>query len=174
MRVRLGPMAHTFRRGSRIKLGKGMVGWVGRHGETRLANDVSAEPLYFNPFPDVVNTQSELVVPIQMGQVMLGVLDIQSPQINAFDENDVLVLETLANQIAVAIENARLYEQVRQELTERKRAEESLQEAYEDVERQVEERTAALMREIAERKRLEEAQKRLKQKIVAAQRRALL
>ena len=60
------------------------------------------------------------------------------------------------------------------DITERKRAEESLQEAYEDVERQVEERTAALMREIAERKRLEEAQERLKQEIVAAQRRALL
>jgi len=174
MRSRRGPMAQVLRRGHRMKLGEGMTGWVGRHGKTLLANDVNAEPRYVNPFPDVIKTQSELVVPIRMGQKILGVLDIQSPQTNAFDENDVMVLETLANQIAVAIENARLYEAVRQELAERKQAEEALQRAYEDVERKVEERTAALMREMSRRKQLEVAQAHLKQEIIEAQRRALL
>jgi PAS domain S-box-containing protein len=60
---------------------------------------------------------------------MMGVLDIQSPQLNAFDESDVKVMETLADQIAVAIENARLYEAVQQELAERKAAETALRES---------------------------------------------
>ena len=54
---------------------------------------------------------------------MVGVLDIQSPQKDAFDENDVMVIETLADQIAVAMENARLYKALQQELEERVRAE---------------------------------------------------
>jgi PAS domain S-box-containing protein len=112
----------------RLKLDVGMVGWVGRHGETLLANDVSAEPRHLNPFPDEdrMVTQSELSVPIKAGGELIGALDVQSPQLNAFDENDVLVIETLADQIAVAMENARLYEVVRQELSERVRAEEQL------------------------------------------------
>ena len=126
MKVRAGSYVHLFPLDHRLKLGQGMVGWVGRHGQTLLANDVSAEPRYVNLYPDVVPTQSELSVPIQVGQEIVGVLDAQSPQLDAFDESDVMVLETLADQIAVAIENARLYEAVQQELAERKRAEEAL------------------------------------------------
>jgi PAS domain S-box-containing protein len=126
MKARAGSYVHLFSLDHRLKLGQGMVGWVGRHGQTLLANDVSAEPRYVNLHPDVVPTQSELSVPIQVGQEVVGVLDAQSPQLDAFDESDVMVLETLADQIAVAIENARLYEAVQQELTERKRVEEAL------------------------------------------------
>ena len=92
-----------------------------------MANDVRAEPRYTNFYPDLIPTQSELCVPIRVGNETVGVLDVQSPQLNAFDQNDVMVMETLADQIAVAIENARLYEAVRRELAERKRAEEQLQ-----------------------------------------------
>jgi PAS domain S-box-containing protein len=126
MKARAGSYVHLFPLDHRLKLGQGMVGWVGRHGQTLLANDVSAEPRYVNLYPDVVPTQSELSVPIQVGQEVVGVLDAQSPQLDAFDESDVMVLETLADQIAVAIENARLYEVVQQELAERKRAEGAL------------------------------------------------
>jgi PAS domain S-box-containing protein len=126
MKARAGSYVHLFSLDHRLKLGQGIVGWVGRHGQTLLANDVSAEPRYVNLYPDVVPTQSELSVPIRVGQEVVGVLDAQSPQLDAFDESDVMVLETLADQIAVAIENARLYEAVQQELTERKRAEEAL------------------------------------------------
>ena len=127
MRARAGDFTTLFSPDHRLKLGQGMVGWVGHHGDSLLANDVDADPHYVNLYPDVIPTRSELSVPIRMGREIVGVLDVQSPQLNAFDENDVMVIETLADQIAVATENARLYEAVQQELTERKRAEEQLQ-----------------------------------------------
>jgi PAS domain S-box-containing protein len=129
MRTRAGQFVNLFPPEHRIKLDQGMIGWVGRHGETLLANDVDAEPRYINFFANVIPTRSELSVPIRVGEEIVGVLDVQSPQLNAFDENDVMVMETLADQIAVAIENARLYEALQQELAERKRAEEALQES---------------------------------------------
>jgi PAS domain S-box-containing protein len=131
MKARAGDFAHLFPLTHRLKLGQGVVGWVGLHGERLLANDVHAEPRYVNLYPDVIPTQSELSVPIQVGEEIVGVLDVQSSQLNAFDENDVVVMGTLADQIAVAIENARLYEAVQQELTERKRAEEALKASQE-------------------------------------------
>jgi signal transduction histidine kinase len=112
----------------RLKVGQGMVGWAAQHGKTLLANDVSAEPQHVNPMPDEerMATQSELSVPVRVGEEVIGVIDVQSPHLNAFDENDVMVIETLADQIAVANENARLYKAVQQELTERARAEKQL------------------------------------------------
>jgi GAF domain-containing protein len=126
MRARAGDFADLFPPDHRLRLGQGMVGWVGYYGETLLANDVSAEPRYVNLYPDLIPTRSELCVPIGVGGELVGVLDVQSPRLDAFDENDVMVMETLADQIAVAVENARLYETVRQELAERKRTEEAL------------------------------------------------
>lgn len=113
MRARAGKFAHLFPPDHHLKSGQGMVGWAGEHGETLLANDVNAEPRYVNLYPDVIPTKSELSVPIRVGENVIGVLDVQSDQPNAFSENDVLVMETLADQIAVAIENAHLYEAVR-------------------------------------------------------------
>jgi len=126
MRARAGAFTDLFPLEHRLELGQGMVGWVGRHGQSLLANDVHAEPRYVNLYPDQVPTQSELSVPIRVGGEIVGVFDVQSPQLNAFDESDVLVMKTLADQVAVAIENARLYEAVQRELIERKRAEEGL------------------------------------------------
>jgi GAF domain-containing protein len=67
MKARAGSYVHLFSLDHRLKLGQGIVGWVGRHGQTLLANDVSAEPRYVNLYPDVVPTQSELSVPIRVG-----------------------------------------------------------------------------------------------------------
>ena len=114
MRARAGDLASLFPPQHRLKLDQGIVGWVARHGKSLLANDVHIEPNYVNLYPDLVPTQSELSVPIQVSEKVVGVLDIQSPQRNAFDKNDVMVMETLADQIAVAIENARLYEEIKQ------------------------------------------------------------
>jgi diguanylate cyclase (GGDEF)-like protein/PAS domain S-box-containing protein len=94
----------------RFKIGEeGMIGWVADMGEPLLANDVSQEPRYL---PDnlLLETKSELAVPLKVGERVVGVLDVDSDKPNAFDEDDLFVLQTLANQIAVAIENARLYE----------------------------------------------------------------
>ncbi len=126
MRARAGDFAHLFPPGHRLKLEQGMVGWVGSRGERLVANDVSAEPHYINFYPDVIPTRSELCVPIQVGQDIVGVLDIQSSRLDAFDENDVTTMQALSDQIAVALENARLYEAVQRELAERKRMDEML------------------------------------------------
>ncbi len=126
MRARAGNFADLYPAEHRLKLGQGMVGWVGQSGKRLLANDVSAEPYYVNLYPDVVPTRSELSVPICVGDELVGVLDVQSPELDAFDENDVMVMETLADQVATAVENARLYETVQQELAERRRAEQAL------------------------------------------------
>jgi PAS domain S-box-containing protein len=135
MKSRAGDFENLFPPHHRLKLGQGMVGWAGQHGGTLLANDVSAEPRFVNLYPSVVPTASELSVPIRVGEEVVGVLDIQSPQPGAFDENDVLVMKTLADQIAVAIENARLYEAVQQELAERKRTESQREAALEALRR---------------------------------------
>jgi signal transduction histidine kinase len=139
MRARAGDFAHLFPPEHRLKLGQGIVGWIGRHGEALLANDVDTEPRYVNRYPEVIKTRSELSVPIQIGQEIVGVLDVQSTELNAFDEHDVTVMDTLADQIAVAIENARLYQAVQRELTERKRAEKRLEQYAAELEQANEE-----------------------------------
>jgi PAS domain S-box-containing protein len=126
MRARAGNFMHLFPIEHRLKLGSGMVGWVGKHGEKLLANDVHAEPQYINYFPEVIFTQSELSLPLKVGARVVGVLDVQSPDRNAFGPEEVSVLETLADQVAVAIEKARLYDNVQFELSERKKAETEL------------------------------------------------
>jgi len=112
MRTKAGAYADLFPADHRLKLGQGMVGWVGRQGKRLLANDVSAESHYVNLYPDAIPTQSELSVPIRLGQEIVGVLDVQSPEIDAFDENDVMVIEILADQIASAIDSEAHYRMV--------------------------------------------------------------
>jgi len=110
MKAIAGDFVNLFPIDHRIPVGQGMVGWVAEHGKRLLAGDVASEPHYVNFYPDLIPTRSELSVPICIGDQTAGVLDIQSPAINAFDENDVKVMETLADQIAVAMANAQLYE----------------------------------------------------------------
>ncbi|MGA9350436.1 MAG: PAS domain S-box protein [Anaerolineae bacterium] len=99
----------------RFKVGEeGMIGWVAHTGEPLLANDVSQEPHYF-PDESLPETKSELVVPLKVGERVVGVLDVNSDELNAFDEHDVFILQTLAGQITIAIENARLYEETQRQ-----------------------------------------------------------
>ena len=109
MRARDGVYASRFAQNHSLVLGAGIVGWVAEQGRRLLANDVTQEAHYRNPFEDET-IQSELAVPIRVGDETLGVLDVQSRDLNAFDQTDILVLETLADQLATAIQNARLYE----------------------------------------------------------------
>ncbi len=95
-----------------------IVGWTYSHGETLLANDVSREPRYFQgPSKEVA---AELAVPIQVSGKTLGVLDVQSARVDAFDEMDVSTLQTVASQIGVALENARLFEATQRALGQTK------------------------------------------------------
>jgi PAS domain S-box-containing protein len=118
MRAKSGAFTDLYPPEHRLKLGQGIVGWVAQHGERLLANDVSIEPRYVNLYPGVVPTQAELSVPIRTGEEIVGVLDVQSPHPNAFDDNDVMLIETVADQMAVAIQNARLFDEVRQRVAE--------------------------------------------------------
>ncbi len=115
-----------FSPGHTQKLSEGINGWVVTHSQKIVANDVSREARYTSLIAEHSITQSELCLPITVADMTVGVLDIQSPQLNAFSENDVMVMETLSNQIAIAIENARLFEQAQQEIAERRQAEEAL------------------------------------------------
>ncbi len=93
----------------RYKAGQeGLIGWVAKNGQTILANDISQESRYL-PDESLPKTQAELTVPIRMDERIIGVLDVQSNVLNAFNKDDIFVLETLASQLAIAIENAGLY-----------------------------------------------------------------
>ncbi|MGA7678427.1 MAG: histidine kinase [Dehalococcoidia bacterium] len=90
-----------------------IVGWVAQAGEPILANDVVEDPRY-RAVEALRETMSELAVPVKIGNKVLGVLDIESTEVDAFNEADLYTAQTLADQLAVAIENARLYEETRQ------------------------------------------------------------
>ncbi|MFZ5882163.1 MAG: GAF domain-containing protein [Chloroflexota bacterium] len=88
---------------------QGIIPWVAREGKTILAGDVKKDARYRpSPFPPA-NTRSELCVPLLYNQEVVGVLDIQSDRVNAFTEDDRLLFEAVADNIATAIHNADLY-----------------------------------------------------------------
>jgi len=121
--------AFDFRPG-RLKVGsEGLTGWVAASGEPVLAADVSREPRYVWMEGSV--TRSELVVPIRSKGEILGVLDLQSDRLNAFDASDLATMQSLADQAAVAIQNAGLYTQAQQAavLEERQRLARELHDA---------------------------------------------
>ncbi|MGD8552998.1 MAG: PAS domain S-box protein [Anaerolineales bacterium] len=118
-----GRYAGQFPDDHALKIGQGLVGWSGQSAETVIVNDVSTEERYVNFYADRIPTQSEMCIPIMVAERVLGILDVQSEHKDAFTQQDKLVLETLVDQIAAAIDNARLYETVQRELKERERAE---------------------------------------------------
>ncbi|MFT3894800.1 MAG: GAF domain-containing protein [Anaerolineales bacterium] len=95
----------------------GIVGFVSATGNPRIALDVGTDAVFFNN-PDLPDTRSELALPIRIVQDIVGVLDVQSAEANAFQEEDIEVLSTLADQVAIAIQNARSFETM-QELIKR-------------------------------------------------------
>lgn len=121
----LYPPGHT------LALGQGLVGMAALKNETILANDIDTSPHYVNRYPDIIQTRSELSVPIRIGGEVVGIIDAQSVHQNAFDENDMMVMETLADQVAAAIHNANLHEAVQRELIERTRIETALRDSEE-------------------------------------------
>lgn len=119
------------------KLSQGIIGWVATNGQKLAANDTATEPRYISLIADRTQTQAELCLPIKVAGSTVGVLDIQSPERNTFSENDIMAMETLTNQLAVAIENARLYQAVKQQLAERERVEEELRRVNTELEQAV-------------------------------------
>jgi len=98
----------------RLPVGVGSVnGRVVHSHEALVVNDVTQDPHYLadKRLPD---TRSELVIPLRLGDQVIGTLDVQSAEVNAFTEEDVLVIQSLGDQIAIAIDNARLYDRSRE------------------------------------------------------------
>jgi signal transduction histidine kinase/DNA-binding response OmpR family regulator len=121
-------------RGHRLEIGDhSMVGWAIAHRQPRIALMAELDPVrYANPL--LPATRSEAALPLIVGETILGALDVQSDQANAFADIEISVLQTMADQVAIALQNARLYEAMQQELAERKRAEVELQRAKEAAE----------------------------------------
>jgi sigma-B regulation protein RsbU (phosphoserine phosphatase) len=94
----------------RVKLGQGLTGYAALHKETVLVTDVASDPRYIKVVDDA---RSELVIPLLLKDRCIGVFDLESPELDAFSKSHVEILQLLAAQAAVAIENARLYETIR-------------------------------------------------------------
>ena len=109
-------------RGHRLRVGQeGIVGYVTGARSARVALDVGEDAVFFDN-PDLPRTRSEAALPLLAGEEVLGALDVQSTEREAFSEADVTVLQTLADQIAIAISNSRLVERVQESLEIERRA----------------------------------------------------
>jgi signal transduction histidine kinase len=111
----------------RIPLGEGVVGRVARKHQAALVPDVDREEDYI---PGVPGMRSEIAVPLRKADVVVGVLNVETPERYGLGQDDLRLLSLLADQASIALENAALYERLRQEA--------------EKLERTVAERTAAL------------------------------
>jgi len=105
-------------RSHRLKVGEtGLVGFVTSTGKPRVALDTGSDAIFFNN-PDLPETRSEITLPLRVGEEIIGALDVQSVEPNAFNQEDIQILSTLADQVSIAIENARQHEETRKALVE--------------------------------------------------------
>ncbi|MAT45150.1 MAG: hypothetical protein CL609_22710 [Anaerolineaceae bacterium] len=108
-------------RNHKLRIGKvGIVGYATGMGEARIATDVGQDATYFNN-PDLPLTRSEMALPLIANDEIIGALDVQSTESNAFTDEDIELFRTLADQVAIAIYSNRLYNETRSalEATER-------------------------------------------------------
>ncbi len=104
--------------GFRLEVGgHSMVGWCTAHAQPRVALEVSQDAVHFD-HPLLPETRSEVALPLMARGRVVGALDVQSAKLNAFSEEDVTVLQTIADQIALAIDNVRLLAEVQESLAE--------------------------------------------------------
>jgi len=93
------------------EIGEGVCGKVAETGKPLIVNDISKFPSYIK-IGEHSHTKSELAVPIKYGRTIIGVFNIESNKLNAFDENDLLFVSALAEQAAIAMKNAELYAEI--------------------------------------------------------------
>ncbi len=105
-------------RGHQLKIGEqGIVGNVAATGNIRVARNVGDDTVYFDN-PDLPETLSEMALPLKVEKQIVGVLDVQSKQVDAFSQEDIGVLSLLADEVSIAIENTRLLETASKTLAE--------------------------------------------------------
>lgn len=109
---------HMLNRGHQLKIGaQGIVGYATGMKKPRIALSVGDDAVFFNN-PDLPDTQSEMALPLFEGETVLGALDVQSRESTAFSNEDLETLTTLAELVSIAIQNAKLYEQMGRSLAE--------------------------------------------------------
>jgi signal transduction histidine kinase/ActR/RegA family two-component response regulator len=101
----------------------GIVGWAAHTGESYYAPDVSKEPRYISGGTSI---KSEAVFPLKVRNQIFGLLNIESEELNGFDEEDLKVLSSFASQMSVSIENAQLFSDLKQTLQELKQAQDQI------------------------------------------------
>ncbi|HUG34138.1 MAG TPA: GAF domain-containing protein, partial [Anaerolineales bacterium] len=102
----------------RLRIGEtGIVGYVTGSGKPRLVLDTGADSVFFNN-PYLPETRSEIALPLLAEQEVIGAMDVQSTQPSAFDQEDISILTTLADQVSIAIQNAKQYEENKRALAE--------------------------------------------------------
>ena len=102
----------------KLRVGEvGIVGRVAATGEPRIALNTGTDTAYFNN-PYLPNTQSEMALPLKVESNVIGVLDVQSDQPDAFNDDDVAIMQVMADQLATAIERTRLLQEVEKNLKE--------------------------------------------------------
>jgi GAF domain-containing protein/HAMP domain-containing protein len=105
----------------RIKIGEGMIGWCVENNQSRIALDVGMDAVRFEN-PVLPETRSEGALPLRSRGRVLGAITVQSSEPSAFDQDNLTVLQTMADQITVAIENTRLYANIQDSLDATQRA----------------------------------------------------
>ncbi|MCD6417798.1 GAF domain-containing protein [bacterium] len=97
---------------TRIPVGKGITGWVASTGQPLIIPDVKHDPRFI---PTDMDVKSEMAVPLIVGGKIIGVLDVESKEVNRFSERDLWFLSSLAAQASLAIDRAKLYQQIREQ-----------------------------------------------------------
>lgn len=145
LRAGTGSAGHSMlQSGHKLRVGNtSMVGWCFANRQARIALDVGEDAVRFSN-PLLPGTRSELALPLISRGQTLGAMTIQSENEAAFSDENLETFQTLADQLANAILNARLYDQLGKELEERKRAESKIRRLNRELEQRVERRTLAL------------------------------
>jgi len=150
IRGQMDEQAHAFDKdfvaSQKLMVGRGITGWVAEKGQSACVGDVREDARYFGVRTSI---RSELCVPLKVDDRVIGIINIENTSVDAYNLDDLMFMEAVANQVAIAIENTRLHQQLQQQAN--------------DLEKHVHERTAELSaandrltREIEDRTRTEE------------------
>jgi len=117
--------------GWRLPSGEGLAGWVAKHGESLIAPETLDDKRHYKEVDLLIgrDMRSILSVPLRVKGEVIGVLQVVDSQTERFNKKHLLLLEPLAGSAAIAIENARLYEQAQQEISIRRKAKEAFRES---------------------------------------------
>lgn len=107
--------------GFRIQVGEGMIGWCIRHAQARIADVAARDEVRVN-VEELADTRSEAALPLRSRGEVIGALSVASDQLEAFDADLITVLQTMADQVAVALDNAQLYQASQAALEVQRRA----------------------------------------------------